>query len=62
MEIRSTTPGPAFAASGATGPNIVATPFGTFNLNPGPGDTLIPRNYAVGPGQFQLEYAVRQNL
>jgi Carboxypeptidase regulatory-like domain/TonB dependent receptor-like, beta-barrel len=45
---------PAFAAAGATGPDIVATPFGTFNLAPGPSDTIIPRNYAVGPGQFSL--------
>lgn len=45
---------PAFAASGATGPNIMATSFGTFNLTPGPGDTIIPRNYGVGPGQFSF--------
>jgi carboxypeptidase family protein len=45
---------PAFAAAGATGPNIVTTRFGTFNLTPGPGDTIVPRNYGVGPGQFSL--------
>lgn len=45
---------PALAAAGATGPNIVSTPYGTFNLAPGPGDTIIPRNYGVGPGQFSL--------
>src|SRR5579859_7815841 len=45
---------PAFASPGATGPNIVSTPYGTFNLTPGPGDTIVPRNYGVGPGQFNL--------
>src|SRR5579862_1552308 len=45
---------PAFAAPGATGPNIVDTSYGTFNLTPGPGDTIIPRNYGVGPGQFSF--------
>jgi hypothetical protein len=45
---------PAFAAPGATGPNIVSTAYGTFNLTPGPGDTVIPRNYGVGPGQFSF--------
>ena len=45
---------PAFATAGATGPNIKSTPYGTFNLTPGPGDTIIPRNYGVGPGQLTL--------
>lgn len=45
---------PAFASPGATGPNIVSTPYGTFNLTPGPGDTIVPRNYGVGPGQLNL--------
>jgi hypothetical protein len=43
---------PALAAAGATGPNIVDTRFGTFNVAPGPNDTLIARNYANGPSQF----------
>lgn len=49
---------PALAAPGATGPNIVATPFGTFNILPGPNDQLIPRNFAEGPGQFLLNLRV----
>jgi hypothetical protein len=49
---------PALAAPGATGPNIVATPFGTFNILPGPNDPLIARNFAEGPGQFLLNLRV----
>jgi hypothetical protein len=40
---------PAFATS-ITGPNVVATRFGLFNLTPGPTDTIIPRNSGTGPG------------
>ncbi len=45
---------PAFAAPGATGPGIVATPFGTFNTLPQSGEPLVPINYLVGPGQFSM--------
>lgn len=44
---------PAFAASGATGSDIVATQFGTFNIAPAPGEA-IPVNYLTGPGQFSM--------
>ena len=44
---------PAFAGS-MTGPGVVQTAYGNFLLNPGPGDTIIPRNYGRGPGQFSL--------
>jgi hypothetical protein len=40
---------PAFAAGGA--PNTISTPFGIFNPNPGPGDSIIPRNFGRAPGQ-----------
>jgi hypothetical protein len=40
---------PAFPLPGATGPNIIATRFGTFDLNPVPGQPFIPRNYGLGP-------------
>ena len=36
----------------APGPGVVVTKYGMFNLNPGPNDTIIPRNYAVGPASF----------
>jgi hypothetical protein len=44
---------PAFA----TDPNavgVVSTAFGMFNINPQPGDKIIPRNYGRGPAQFNL--------
>jgi len=45
---------PSLAAPGATGINIVETSYGTFNLNPLPGETLIPRNFGQGPQSFNL--------
>lgn len=45
---------PSFAAPGATGRDIVQTAYGTFNLNPLPGETIIPRNYGNGPDSFNL--------
>ena len=51
---------PAFAASGASGPNIVATRWGTFDTStsPAPGETIIPPNYGVGPSQFTANLRV----
>ncbi|MCC6343267.1 MAG: TonB-dependent receptor [Bryobacterales bacterium] len=45
---------PALAAPGAAGPDIIATPFGTFNVAPGPGMALIARNFGDGPGNFSV--------
>ena len=45
---------PSFAAPGATGPNIISTPFGVFNLLPQPGETLVPINYLTGPSNFSV--------
>ncbi|MGE5645408.1 MAG: carboxypeptidase regulatory-like domain-containing protein [Acidobacteriota bacterium] len=39
---------PAFAQSG------IETPWGVFNPQPLPGETIIPRNYGRGPGQFSV--------
>lgn len=44
---------PAFAG-GMTGPGVVQTAYGNFLLNPGPNDTIIPRNYGRGPSQFSV--------
>ena len=44
---------PAFATS-ASAAGAVTTPWGIFNLNPGPGDQIIPRNYGRGPAQFSV--------
>ena len=48
---------PSFAPSGVScGPstpeNIICTRFGNFNLQPAPGEKLIPRNYGQSPGYF----------
>ncbi|HEV2351222.1 MAG TPA: DUF2012 domain-containing protein [Terriglobia bacterium] len=53
---------PAFAAPGATGPNIVTTKFGTFNLLPGPGQTVIPINFLTGPGQFSMNARISKTF
>ncbi|HTV55481.1 MAG TPA: carboxypeptidase regulatory-like domain-containing protein [Terriglobia bacterium] len=45
---------PAFAAPGATGPNIVATSLGVFNTSPAIGEALVPVNYGTGPGEYSL--------
>ncbi len=38
---------PAFATNTAL-PSVVSTPFGIFDTNPQPGQTIIPRNYGQG--------------
>lgn len=44
---------PAFA-SDPRAAGAISTRFGLFNVNPGPGDRIIPRNYGQGPGYFTL--------
>ncbi|MDR3719451.1 MAG: carboxypeptidase regulatory-like domain-containing protein [Bryobacteraceae bacterium] len=44
---------PAFATD-PSAPGVVATSYGLFNINPQPGDKIIPRNYGRGPAQFNL--------
>ncbi len=38
--------------------NIVCTKFGNFNLRPGPGEQLIPRNFGEGPGYFSVNMRI----
>jgi hypothetical protein len=47
---------PAFATASQCGTSqyIKCTPFGDFNLKPGPNDVIIPRNYGRGPGSFNF--------
>lgn len=45
---------PSFATAGATGKDIVTSAYGTFNLNPLPGETIIPRNFGNGPDSFNV--------
>jgi hypothetical protein len=44
---------PAFATD-PNRPSVVRTAFGVFDLAPMPGQTIIPRNYGVGPGLVSL--------
>jgi hypothetical protein len=44
---------PAFATD-PNAPGVTNTPWGLFNPNPQPGETLIPRNYGRGPNQFSF--------
>jgi hypothetical protein len=44
---------PAFATD-LSRPSVAHTAFGVFDLAPLPGQTIIPRNYGVGPGLVSL--------
>ncbi|HKE24888.1 MAG TPA: TonB-dependent receptor [Bryobacteraceae bacterium] len=44
---------PAFATD-LSRPSVVRTAFGAFDLAPMPGETIIPRNYGVGPALVSL--------
>jgi hypothetical protein len=44
---------PAFATD-LTRPSVRVTPFGAFDLDPQPGQTIIPRNYGEGPSFFSV--------
>ena len=41
---------PSFATSASPTASVYKTPYGTFNANPQPGETIIPINYGNGPG------------
>ncbi len=43
---------PAFADAQTLESDLRRTPFGDFDLNPKPGQTIIPRNYGEGPPFF----------
>jgi len=50
---------PSFAAADAPcSLKIRCTQFGKFNLNPLPGETIIPRNYGQAPGAFVVNLRV----
>ncbi len=40
---------PAFADAQTTAADLRQTPFGNFDINPKPAQTIIPRNYGTGP-------------
>src|SRR5882724_112027 len=51
---------PSFASANAdcTSLNIRCTSFGNFNLTPGPGDQIIPRNYGHSPGSLSVNLRI----
>jgi hypothetical protein len=50
---------PSFAAAGAAcSETIKCTRFGKFNLDPLPGETIIPRNYGQAPGSFVVNFRI----
>ena len=52
---------PAFATDLALG-HVVNTPLGAFNLDPSPGEQLIPRNFGNGPAFFALSLRLSKTL
>ena len=54
---------PSFAAADAPcSLTIKCTHFGKFNLNPLPGETIIPRNYGQAPGAFVVNLRVSRTF
>jgi len=59
---------PSFAPSGAACsgaghlPSIICTRFGNFNLQPGLGEALIPRNYGTSPGYFSINLGLSKTF
>ncbi|HZT57162.1 MAG TPA: carboxypeptidase regulatory-like domain-containing protein [Pyrinomonadaceae bacterium] len=49
---------PAFADSQTTAADLRHTRFGDFDINPKPGQRIIPRNYGQGPGYFSVNVRV----
>ncbi|MEN6532545.1 MAG: carboxypeptidase regulatory-like domain-containing protein [Bryobacteraceae bacterium] len=52
---------PAFATD-LTRSSVVRTAYGDFDTNPIAGQTIIPRNYAEGPGQFSVNLRVSRTF
>ena len=54
---------PSFAAAGVScSTTIRCTPFGKFNIDPLPGETIIPRNYGQAPGAFVVNMRVSRTF
>lgn len=55
---------PSFAAAGAdcNSINIRCTRFGNFNLNPLPGEAIIPRNFGQGPGNVAVSLRISRTF
>ena len=52
---------PSFATN-LNSPDTVVTRYGAFNLNPGPGEQLIPRNFGNGPAFSGLNLRIEKTI
>jgi hypothetical protein len=53
---------PAFATAQTDPANLRKTRFGDFDLNPAPGQALIPRNYGMGPRFFSVNLGISRSI
>ncbi|HWS53779.1 MAG TPA: hypothetical protein VN228_06625, partial [Pyrinomonadaceae bacterium] len=53
---------PAFADSRTTAADLRRTPWGDFDTNPKPGQTIIPRNHGEGPGFISFNLRVSRQI
>jgi hypothetical protein len=53
---------PAFATSQTALADLRKTRFGDFDLNPQPGEELIPRNYGMGPSFFSVNIGISRSF
>jgi carboxypeptidase family protein/TonB-dependent receptor-like protein len=53
---------PAFADAQTTAADLVQTRFGNFDIRPKPGQTIIPRNYAEGPGFVSVNLRIGRSF
>lgn len=53
---------PAFGPAGATGPNILDTSLGAFNIDPAIGEARIPAFYGTGPSQFDINMRISKTF
>jgi hypothetical protein len=53
---------PAFATGHTDPADLKRTRLGDFDLNPAPGQALIPRNYGMGPGFFSVNMGISRSF
>ncbi|HZI17906.1 MAG TPA: carboxypeptidase regulatory-like domain-containing protein [Pyrinomonadaceae bacterium] len=53
---------PAFADSRTAAADLRSTAFGDFDINPKPGQTIVPRNYGDGPSFFIVNLRVSKSI
>jgi hypothetical protein len=53
---------PAFATAQTALADLRKTKFGDFDLNPKPGQSLIPRNYGLGPSFFSVNIGISRSF